>query len=129
MKLKLDENIDVRLAGDLARAGHDVETVRGEELGGKPDQKIFSVCVAERRVLVTHDLDFSNVLRFPPEAAHGVIVLRGKDQVLSTTRRLLRAVATLLQAEPIDGMLWIVEDQRIRIYPERRIRKGRRTAR
>ncbi len=37
MKIKLDENIPVRLAGDLAIPGHDVDTVASEGMTGKPD--------------------------------------------------------------------------------------------
>jgi predicted nuclease of predicted toxin-antitoxin system len=59
MKIKLDENIDVRLAPIIAASGHDVDTVKGQELSGKPDETIYETCRAEGRVVVTLDLDFS----------------------------------------------------------------------
>ncbi|HKO57927.1 MAG TPA: DUF5615 family PIN-like protein [Thermoanaerobaculia bacterium] len=34
MRLKLDENLDTRLAEWLASLGHDTHTVRDEQLGG-----------------------------------------------------------------------------------------------
>ena len=37
MRVKLDENIPVRLAGELSTLGHDVDTVASEGLKGKPD--------------------------------------------------------------------------------------------
>lgn len=37
MKVKLDENIAVRLAGVLATLGHDVDTVASEGPKGKSD--------------------------------------------------------------------------------------------
>lgn len=117
MKIKLDENLDVRLAGLIERAGHDVETVRNQGLGGESDQRIFDVCRAEKRVLISQDLDFSNVLRFPPGSFHGLVVLRGRDQLLRTIRRLLRATLALMEREPVAGKLWIVDENRIRIYP------------
>jgi predicted nuclease of predicted toxin-antitoxin system len=64
MRLKLDENLDVRLAPWLASMGHDVETVRSEVLSGAPDEEIFTVAAREERCLVTLDLDFSDPLRF-----------------------------------------------------------------
>jgi len=46
MKLKLDENIDARLATDIAEAGHDVETVLDEGLGGRTDDGICNTALA-----------------------------------------------------------------------------------
>ena len=46
MKIKLDENIDVRLAPIIAASGHDVDTVKGQELSGKPDETIYETCRA-----------------------------------------------------------------------------------
>jgi hypothetical protein len=37
MKVKLDENIPVRLADELLPLGHDVDTVASEGLTGRPD--------------------------------------------------------------------------------------------
>jgi hypothetical protein len=39
MKIKLDENIPVRLAGMLAPLGHDADTVFGEALAGSPTRR------------------------------------------------------------------------------------------
>lgn len=41
MRFKLDENIGRQAADLLRRAGHDVETVRGEGLGGAGDDVVF----------------------------------------------------------------------------------------
>jgi predicted nuclease of predicted toxin-antitoxin system len=65
MKFKLDENL-----GDLGRAlleaaGHDVMTVRDQNLVGVSDRKLFDVCQGEGRVLITLDYDFAQFLRFP----------------------------------------------------------------
>jgi len=37
MKLKLDENLDVRLASSLSQAGHEVTTVSDQGLAGIDD--------------------------------------------------------------------------------------------
>ena len=70
MRLKLGENLGWRIAESLRDAGHDVATVRDEELGGADDDALFARCRQESRCLVTLDLDFGNVLRFPPEQAN-----------------------------------------------------------
>lgn len=48
-------------------AGHDVVTVAEQGSGGASDSDLIQACRTEDRVLVTLDLDSSNVLRFPPE--------------------------------------------------------------
>lgn len=65
MMLKLDENLDVRLVSMLRRAGHEVATVRDQGLAGVDDQALYACCTSEARILVTLDLDFANVLRYP----------------------------------------------------------------
>ena len=67
MRLKLDENFDLRIVPVLAQRGHDVEDVYGENLSGSRDKAIYEACIRERRTLITLDLDFSNPFRFPPE--------------------------------------------------------------
>ena len=64
MNLKLDENLDARLAALLRRSGHEVATVRDQGLAGIDDQALYAHCGSEARILVTLDLDFANVLNF-----------------------------------------------------------------
>ena len=66
MRVKLDENLDARLASVVTARGHDVETVATEGLSGQEDDAVFDVCRREERTLITLDLDFSNPFRFPP---------------------------------------------------------------
>ena len=60
MKFKFDECLDVRLATLFSDAGHDIQTVYQEKLSGAPDERIYSVCLQEERILLTQDMDFSN---------------------------------------------------------------------
>ena len=62
MKSKLDENFGTRTQHIFRDAGHDVETVREEELQGSTDLQIYEVCRSENRCLVTLDLDFADVI-------------------------------------------------------------------
>jgi len=116
MKIKLDENLDVRLVELFERAGHDVATVCSQGLGGGSDERICRACMNEKRVLISHDLDFSNVVRFPPGRAFGIVVLRGPNQLLATTRRMIRSLLVFLNRNSPVGELWIVEERRVRIY-------------
>lgn len=116
MKLKLDENIDARLATLLRDAGHDTMTVREQSLHGSDDTNLYRLCTAEDRILVTLDLDFSNVLRYPPENTPGLVVLRGPDDLFPTVRILIVTFIGALGKERPSGHLWIVEAGRVRIH-------------
>lgn len=116
MKLKLDENFDLRLAPELLKEGFDTDTVMAEGLAGSPDETIYDTCKAVGRTLVTLDLDFSNPLRFPPEDSEGIVVVRPPKAVLSSIRATLWSVIAQLKTGAVKGKLWIVEAGRIREY-------------
>ena len=116
MRLKLDENIDERLALLLRDAGHDTSTVREQGLHGTVDPDLYNHTVAEGLILVTLDLDFSNVLRYPPEPTPGLVVLRGPDDLFPTVKILVQTLIHALTSETPAGRLWIVEPSRIRIH-------------
>lgn len=61
MKVKVDENLPREVADLFRQAGHDTATVEEEGLGGKPDAIVASFVKREERLLVTLDLDFSDI--------------------------------------------------------------------
>ena len=79
MKIKLDENLPARLAAFLSSLGHDVHTVPDENLSGHPDVDIWNAACAERRFLITQDLDFSDRRRFAPGTHAGLLLLRLRE--------------------------------------------------
>ena len=116
MKFKLDENIDARLALVLRGAGHDALAVREQELHGTDDTDLYQNCISENRTLVTLDLNFSNILRYPPESTPGLIVLRGPDDLFGTVKILMETLVEALLKESPLNQLWIVELGRVRIH-------------
>ena len=79
MRLKLDENIPRSAASRLAASGFDVDTVLDESLGGHSDADVWAASQSEGRLLVTQDLDFSDVRRFAPGTHHGILLVRLPD--------------------------------------------------
>lgn len=121
MRLKLDENLGATAATMFRAAGHEVSTVKGEQMAGAADRTVFATCQADRRSLVTMDLDFGNPLLFKPEDSSGIPVLRlpskaSHQDILDACRTLIGA----LERDEITGKLWIIQRGRIREYrPER----------
>ncbi len=116
MRLKLDENLDVRLAPWLRSVGHDAQSIREENLSGAPDERVFEIAAAEKRSLVTLDLDFSDPLHFPPAKTAGTIVLRVPVPSLAMIRLLLDQALERARTETLEGKIWIVEPGRVRIW-------------
>jgi hypothetical protein len=117
LNLKLDENIGRRGVEILQGAGHDVMTVRDQRLEGAKDEKLYAVCAGERRVLITLDRDFGEVLRFPPEKTAGIVIPdvgpRATVAAIGNRRRDFLAVA---RDQSVNDKLWIVEPGRVRIH-------------
>ena len=63
MKIKLDENIPVRLAGELASLGHDVDTVASEGFKGRPDSDVWSAARREERCPLLRGADGPQIAR------------------------------------------------------------------
>lgn len=99
----------------FAAAGHQAHSVVEQSLGGEPDGRVLDICRREQRALVTLDLDFSNILAYPPSEFTGIVVLRLTDQAHVMVEAAIQHMLVLLAEEPIAGMLWIVEEGRIRI--------------
>jgi predicted nuclease of predicted toxin-antitoxin system len=118
VKFKLDENLSPSLAALFAAAGHDAHSVVEQNLGGQPDERVVDVCRREGRALITLDLDFANILAYPPAEFAGLVVLRLADQAHATVESGIQRVLDLLPAETLAGTLWIVEDRRVRIRGE-----------
>jgi predicted nuclease of predicted toxin-antitoxin system len=119
MKFKLDENFGTRTQHIFQRAGHDVETVRQESLQGSPDEIIYTACCDEQRCLVTLDLDFANVTRFPPQKTSGIVVIRvSRNPSLTLLENLVREFLRALEQQEFKKQLWIVEIGRIRVHQQ-----------
>jgi predicted nuclease of predicted toxin-antitoxin system len=116
MKFKIDENLPDEIADLLKRAGYDALTVSDQNLSGIADPEIISICNSEERALISLDLGFANIHIYPPENLPGLIVLRLKSQDKPHVLEVFSRFISTLSGEPVTGNLWIVEENRIRIW-------------
>lgn len=72
LRFKLDENIPREAEVLLSGSGHDSHSVISEDIAGCPDEELIEVCRREQRILVTLDLDFSDIRLYPPALHSGI---------------------------------------------------------
>jgi len=115
MRIKLDENLPVRLAAILTNLRHDVHTVAEENLSGRSDREVWQAAQQEMRFLITQDLDFSDVRRFAPGTHFGILLVR----LHSPDRQTLSLrVAEVFQQEDVGdwgGCFVVATERKIRI--------------
>ena len=116
MKFKLDENLSPTLVAGFITAGHEAHSILGQALGGTTDPRVIETCRVEGRALVTMDVGFANIQRYPPRQYAGIMVLRLGTQAHQPIATALAAAIDLLRHEALSGRLWIVEVGRIRIH-------------
>ena len=115
MKFKVDENLSTEIAALLRSANHDAITVTDQGLSSAEDNVIMDVCLNEGRVLVTLDLDFSDISAYPPERHAGIMVIRVGSQEKYHIIDTFRQIIPLIGQERIKRRLWIIEEGRVRI--------------
>lgn len=115
MKFKLDENLPELVGDSLSALGHDAHTVAQESLSGAHADTVLRACVAEDRILITLDLDFSDIRADPPGSYPGVWVLRPSKQTMKAIEALVLAGVRLSAVERVRGQLWVIDETRVRI--------------
>ena len=115
MNIKLDENLPQRLVAELSHLGHDVDTVRAEDLAGQADKEIWQAAQSRHRFLITQDLDFSDMRLYTPGSHAGLLLVRlaypGRDALVDR-------IAALFTTENVDrweGCLVIATDHKVRV--------------
>jgi predicted nuclease of predicted toxin-antitoxin system len=118
VKLKLDENIGGAGAELLRAAGHDVSTVREQDLQGVDDEVLLEACTVEQRALVTLDRGIGRLLQFWTRKSPGVAVLEiGSPQSHRVLLERLSQLAQLLRNHDLTASFWILEPHRVRMHP------------
>ena len=115
MKFKLDENLPVSSAVILTSAGHDVDTVTEEGLGGALDQDVVAAATAAGRILVSLDRGLGDIRAYPPGSHAGIVVLRLTDQSATSATKAVSDLATLTDPESLAGAVAVLQRGLLRI--------------
>jgi predicted nuclease of predicted toxin-antitoxin system len=108
--LLADENISPDVVAALRRRGIDVTTALERGLGGASDAALLQLAATEKRVILTHDVDFGLLTVRLGAPYYGVVFLR-PGHIASTV--VLEVIDTLRQAGiDVDPPFLIVAERR-----------------
>ena len=111
IKFLIDENIGSNVESFLIKAGYDAKRV----VSGSKNGEVVHIALIEKRVLITHDIHFSNILMYPPNKYCGIIRVRihppSANKVIPALQGLLEKVA----ADGFNRKLFILEENGFRV--------------
>ena len=114
MRFLLDESADLRLARHLLSLGHDVTTVAHDHTQSVADPQVLSIAHRERRILITEDRDFGELVFRFGRAHAGVILFRfGSADLPTKIARLDYVLAH--DADRLDQFL-VVGQRNVRVH-------------
>lgn len=117
MRFLVDACVDVAVNRWLREQEYDSIHLRDEGLQRLPDDKVFAKADAERRVIVTIDLDFGEILSFSGGKIISTITFRVHNTRGDFLVRRLAAVLPNVIPHLERGAIVIVEDARYRVRP------------
>ena len=115
MKLLLDMGLAQRTSEFLRSHGFDAIHLRDQQLERLPDEQIVQKAVTEKRIILTHDLDFSRIVALSHDRYPSVITFRLADMRAPTVNRYLQDILGRFSEELTAGALISVTEQAIRV--------------
>jgi predicted nuclease of predicted toxin-antitoxin system len=115
MNVLADENVERAIVEYLRGLGHDV-LYAAEAFAATPDPEVLLRASAEKRVVLTNDLDFGELVYHQRLRAEGILLLRLQAPSLNEKVALFRANWPLIEGK-IAGHFVVVTNRRIRLRP------------
>jgi len=117
VKFLLNLNLPRVLGRGLAAAGYPCRHVGDIGLGEASDVEIMAEAGRNRETILTHDLDYGNLLAFSGETAPSVIIFRLRNP--HPDRLLRRMMTAWPEMEPSlqEGAIVVLEDAVLRVRP------------
>ena len=116
LKFLIDEDMPRSTAEVLKAKGFQVLDVRDCGLRGKSDEEVFRFAQKEKAIILTGDMGFGNILRFPLGEHCGIVVAHFPNEM--STAELNRQIAVAfdkLSEVDFQNNLIILEPGKIRI--------------
>jgi predicted nuclease of predicted toxin-antitoxin system len=115
MRFLADMGVAQRVVQWLRAQGHDAVHLRDENLHRLPNGEIFKKAHLEKRILLTFDLDFGEILALSANRAVSVILFRLQNaraqHLINRLRKVLEDTTKALE----EGAIVVVEETRHRV--------------
>ena len=115
LKFLIDECVGLPTIVLLRKLGYMVITAEEAELDGKLDSEILKWAIKEKHVLITEDIEFGNILLYPPESHHGIILLRFRHSLEYKIHNVLLKILEELSIDDFDKTLIVVDADKYRV--------------
>jgi predicted nuclease of predicted toxin-antitoxin system len=115
MKLKLDENLSRHLKHVLENLNHDVLTVSDQGLLSQDDIAIGKAAKTEGRMLLTLDLEFGDLRKYPPGSHPGIILFRPRSFGPLAVNRFVEGFVRDENLDEFAGCVVVVEPSKVRV--------------
>lgn len=116
LKFVIDEDMPRSTARTLKAEGFEALDVRDCGLRGQSDEEVFKFAQREKAIILTGDMGFANLLRYPVGSHVGIVIAHFPNE-MSTSElngQITKAVSNLTETD-FKGNLIILEPGRIRI--------------
>jgi predicted nuclease of predicted toxin-antitoxin system len=114
VKFLLDMGISPRTTDFLTQAGHEASHLHREGLDTLPDSEILDKARRENAVLLTHDLDFADLLSASGETLPSVVIFRLRSMRSHIVNRYLEIILSEHGEALQRGAVLSVTDSKIR---------------
>jgi len=111
MKFLIDENVRNEVKDFLKSNGHDIL----EAVPASKDETIAKTAKEGKRIILTHDRHFADILMYPPEKYPGIIRIKIHPPSVPIIINALSKLFDKLSGERIDKKLIILEKDSFRI--------------
>ena len=121
IRFLLDANIPPSTADFLTSLGYDTKSLLAEKLGPISDEKVVKLGKRQKRMIITHDLDFGEIYHFREEGKIGILILRLKDKTVESVNRILEKFlkSKIIEKRKLEKSLIILNETSFRVYKER----------
>lgn len=115
MKFLADMGISPKIVDWLCETGHDAVHLHDEGLERLSDEKILEKARRERRVVITHDLDFGDLMALSQRDDPSVIIFRLQDMRPITVQIYLAEIIRNHSDVLDQGIVASVSERHIRV--------------
>ena len=115
MRFLADMGVSFRIVDWLRSQGHDAVHLGEQGLHRLPDEDIFRKAITEGRIVLTFDLDFSEILAFSGGNPASVVLFRLRNTRTDHVKDRLAGVLADAGPALAKGAVVVVEEGRLRI--------------